>query len=68
MNGKVQQCEECKNEYASVLQVHNNHKNEFYSQTMPQVFQVSQQLHKLDKCYNKSPDTLVSLTTRNNIN
>ncbi|XP_035829209.1 formin-binding protein 1-like isoform X3 [Aplysia californica] len=55
MNGKVQQCEECKNEYAAQLQTHNNHQTEFYSQTMPQVFQQLQdmderRIHKLQEC------------------
>ena len=40
MNGKVQQCEEGKNEYAAQLQTYNNHQTEFFSQSMPQVFQV----------------------------
>ncbi|BFZ20710.1 hypothetical protein BsWGS_23748 [Bradybaena similaris] len=44
MNGKTQQCEESKNEYAAQLQHYNNHQNEFYSQSMPQVFQSLQDM------------------------
>ncbi|KAK3779392.1 hypothetical protein RRG08_052611 [Elysia crispata] len=44
MNGKVQQCEEGKNEYAAQLQTYNNHQTEFFSQSMPQVFQSMQEM------------------------
>lgn len=40
MNQKAQQCEDCKNEYASVLQQFNSHQQEHYHTAMPMVFQV----------------------------
>uniref|UniRef100_A0A0B7A1R0 Formin-binding protein 1-like n=1 Tax=Arion vulgaris TaxID=1028688 RepID=A0A0B7A1R0_9EUPU len=50
MNTKTQQCEESKTEYASQLQLYNNHQNEFYSQSMPQVFQSLQDLDERRIC------------------
>ncbi|XP_046560841.1 formin-binding protein 1-like isoform X1 [Haliotis rubra] len=39
MNAKASQCEDCKNEYAAQLQQTNTHQREYYSGSMPQVFQ-----------------------------
>ncbi|XP_067662016.1 formin-binding protein 1-like [Haliotis asinina] len=39
MNTKASQCEDCKNEYAAQLQQTNAHQREYYTTSMPQVFQ-----------------------------
>ncbi|XP_013089865.1 formin-binding protein 1-like [Biomphalaria glabrata] len=44
MNGKVQQNEECKSDYANQVQQYNNAQHIFYTQTMPQVFQCLQDM------------------------
>ncbi|XP_025113522.1 formin-binding protein 1-like isoform X2 [Pomacea canaliculata] len=44
MNQKAQQCEDCKNEYASVLQQFNSHQQEHYHTAMPMVFQQLQEM------------------------
>ena len=38
---KTQQCEDCKNEYASQLQKTNNNQREHYETLMPNIYQVS---------------------------
>ena len=43
MNQKASACEECKNDYASVLQQFNANQQEHYYTLMPQVFQVGRQ-------------------------
>ncbi|KAL8562922.1 hypothetical protein ACOMHN_004614 [Nucella lapillus] len=46
MNQKAQTCEECKSEYANVLQQFNSSQQEHYYTLMPQVFQ---QLHDMEE-------------------
>ncbi|XP_076455456.1 formin-binding protein 1-like isoform X2 [Babylonia areolata] len=55
MTQKAQSCEECKNEYASVLQQFNTSQQEHFYTLMPQVFQQIQdmeerRIHKIQEC------------------
>ncbi|XP_059149210.1 formin-binding protein 1-like [Physella acuta] len=44
MNQKVQLNEECKSEYATQIQNYNHQQNEYYTMSMPQVFQLLQDM------------------------
>ncbi|XP_076436694.1 formin-binding protein 1-like [Babylonia areolata] len=55
MNQKAQACEECKSEYASMLQSFNSSQHEHYYTLMPKVFQQlhdmeEKRVHKVQEC------------------
>lgn len=61
MNQKAQLCEECKNDYASVLQQFNSGQQEHFFTLMPQVFQQLQamedkRIHKVQECISECAD------------